>query len=229
MGRPKPKEWQPRGLDLLLVDGLFSDGDLEEMLSIIGGRARAHADKAKARILEVAGWLNAELHYGGRPNNPEKRAAIKPVAAALFELEQRLSKLDAESVSLLERTAGHTPYDPRTEPRRLASLKHHPSALGHLRYQSSLASLRLLAGWTETALEKVSTQRRGRPSLDPARHAAFRLLGIWTDYAGDPTFAPFLKVLRLAALPVFATYNRKPDLERAAKDVLYGSWTPGEQ
>jgi hypothetical protein len=228
MGRPKPKEWQPKGLELFLIGNLFSDSALEEMLSVIGGRARAHADEAKARILDVAGWLNAELYYSGRPNSAEKRAAITPVAAALVELQEHLSKLDADSVSLLERTAGQTPYDPQAEPTRLASMEQYPSALGHARYQSALEALRLLAGWTEMALEDVATERRGRPSLNTARQAAYRLLEIWKDYAREPTLTPFLKVLRLVALPVYANYKQAPNFERAAKDILYGSRKPDQ-
>jgi hypothetical protein len=223
MTRPKPKDWEPRGIELWEeVSKLYSEEQLRTIVAIIGEfKGKRHKEVA-GKILGVACWLNSSLHYGQRPTPPQVKAALKQTASCLAGLRDALAKLDSDSRNAVMEAAGRAPLDHQTERPAWPS-----SFLCQTRFDRVEKQLQNLDLWIKTAVSEQKPGRKGRKPHDHAKEAAFRLLSVWKEYLRKPSLDPFIDLLREATRPVYEKNGMKqPDLESAARAVLYDGWHP---
>ena len=232
MARAKPSNWQPGGIELLDVSELYPDADLRAIVGRIGRFEGNRYDAVESKIFDVAAWLNASLHYDSRPTASEKRAALSPIAAKLAELRKAFAALDQDTAALLKGVAGRAAYGLQAEPPDFAPPF---GGSGDLRYALVVVGLERMEDWIHEALAELPEVKKGRKPHDYVREAAYRLLCIWQEHApqengrilpSEPTIGQFLELLRAVTRPVFKKYDMSPDLEAAAKDVLYRGWQP---
>ncbi len=116
MTRAKRKDWEPRGIELWdEVSKLYSEEQLRTIVAIVGEfKGKRHKEVAH-KILGVACWLNASLHYGERPKPPQIAAGLKRTASYLARLRDALAKLDFDSRNAVMEVAGRAPLDHQTE------------------------------------------------------------------------------------------------------------------
>jgi hypothetical protein len=223
MTKPKRKHWEPRGLDLWEeVSSFYSEEEMRVIVGIIGEfHGKRYAEVAD-KIRGVACWLNASLHYGRRPTPPEIKAALSQTASCLAELRDGLAKLDSDSRNAVMIMAGRAPPDLQTERRDWT-----PAFLGRMRFNYALNQLDKLETWINAAVSEQKQGQKGRKPHDHSKEAAFRLLSVWKEYMHEPSLGTFLALLREATRPVYEKNGMKqPDLERAARAVLYDGWQP---
>jgi hypothetical protein len=224
MPRAKPKDWEPKGIELLEeVEGLYSPEQLQSIVTIIGEfKGKRHALVVN-RIMDVAGWLNMQLYYAQRPTSPEVKAALEPIAVKLRSLLNALTKLDSDSRKAITTIAGRSPPDLQAE-----RCDWGPAFLGSTRFSRALKQLENLDTWIKTAVSEQKEGQKGRKPHDPAKEAAFRLLKVWQEFMPRPTIGPFTELLKETTRPVFKKHRLAPKLTSAARAVLHDNWRPAD-
>lgn len=235
--KPKPKTWEPVGLDRLKeTKDWYSRECLDHVATFVGLVPPKKSDRLKEAILAAAVYLDKDLHFEGRPTVPEKRAALQVFHESLTNAETKLGmiaanyqQIDADSRRLLEDMATEEPLGQTEElsPEIFGDL-------GDIRIKNAIGEplriIRRLITWTEYARANVGEGMRGRKPQEAAQKAVDRLHAAWTDAMGkDPglsvsagqTRGKFLDFVRAALNPVLERNNLVLDLERAVRVSLY--------
>ena len=224
--RHKTSEWQPGGLELLDIKHLYSDEELNSIVDRVSPKG-AHRRKAfRARILDIAGLLNADVHYDQRPTLPQKRAALDALLKAVSELEEVLSKTDPDTVLELGRQflrnveeGGYDLPDQATQENISRELMQDAGAklIGPL--QGRLEQLEKIAGQVREAHGVGQRGRRSKSSVDRALSLLVKAWKIATD--SEPTLTPMKEVAEAALGPVLTSNAIEVSLDAACRRALY--------
>lgn len=167
--------WLPAGVGILDVEHLFDDEAIAELEAICPDN-RSKPESIRVALLNIAGLLNAGLHFEQRPGPRQMRdTSLRPLCASLTKSISLLSAVDHDSMKALESAAKNGARDPILDPEPDITLFNPgPARLGN-----AAESMRRLLAWCTDALEDLPAPTRGRPTQLAKLDAVRSLAELW--------------------------------------------------
>ena len=216
--RAKPSNWQPVGIEALDVAGLYSDENWQSIFALAEIEDGEQQNKLRNRVLNIAGLLNADIHYQKRPKPKAVQAALKRIQKLAEQLSKAISKTDKDTIDLLRHVAGKEPHNPDTEPPTRMMFD-----LGELRLDRVGEGVESWLRWSKEAAKLNDPQKKLTRTPDEAIHRAVAdLKEVWELAGMDATPNPFLGFIRQALTPVLQANGQSPKLEHHVKKLIYG-------
>lgn len=173
--RPAPKNWRSRGIEQLDVRHRYTTEVLAAICATCPTTDEAVRQSLEVKILNIAGALNADLYFEGRPSDGEKRAALETIERHARALRDALGALDDDTARLLVEVADEDKRDPHVEG---------PFDGGPTRFRKAAESVDKLLGWSAHAKKRLPGAKKGRRTKEAVARAVFCLADAWYRASG---------------------------------------------
>ena len=229
--RHKPSQWQHLHIfKRTRARRWYSDAAIEAIVKAAEPANARQGEKIWGSVLWAALQLDFSLHYENRPSTPEVRAALTRLNKQLAAVQGSLDTLDGDTKRLIgflfreplkdfevedleDPMALDNPYENHLDNKK--------QAIGEIAVAVNLA-LQFVGG--------KSDRRKGSLAVQAA---VSDLYEAWTSIKKSDaklaynektkrTTGPFLNFVRLALAPVLDAHGLKTNLERYARNALYG-------
>lgn len=221
--------WQPAGFELLNVEHLFEDAVFEKMEALCPD-TRSEQQPLRIAVLNIAGWLNADLHYEARPSGADlKQTKLKPLAAALARVDAALNDLDHDARAAVVKAATvYSAIDESSFPSQ------HESAFnpGPARYRGAVERIEDMRRWVDRAVAAHPPSKGGRPTQEAKNRAVIQLRDLWHERTGsrpsrrnweqDERLNTFNLFCALALAPVLSANELDTQVDHAVRLALGG-------